>query len=231
MYFVISVFPISTTSGVFPPASVASSFCRCVPQVWYWTLTVVPGWSFWNWAFAAFTIGSQFAACASTCSQTVMLFAACADVPPDAVDAMIARAPPIRTTAPMMRALMGDSPKRIERRLGRFRSPVARGNASAPRLLVYTTWPQCGTLAQSPTLSRPIGEPCCQRAASSQERSIALSPARRGEGPQRRRGTDQRDRSSTDDASGATRRLAVPPSRAGELARFSSVTSLYRSPL
>jgi hypothetical protein len=39
MYFVISVLPISITSGVLPPASVASNFWRWLPQVWYWTLT------------------------------------------------------------------------------------------------------------------------------------------------------------------------------------------------
>ena len=39
MYFVISVFPISMTSGALPPASVASNFARWVPHVWYWTST------------------------------------------------------------------------------------------------------------------------------------------------------------------------------------------------
>ena len=43
MYFVISVLPISMTSGALPPASVASNFCRWVPQVWNWTLTVDAG--------------------------------------------------------------------------------------------------------------------------------------------------------------------------------------------
>ena len=32
MYFTISVLPISITSGVLPPASVASNFCRWSPQ-------------------------------------------------------------------------------------------------------------------------------------------------------------------------------------------------------
>jgi hypothetical protein len=62
MYFVISVFPISMTSGVFPPARVASNFWRCVGHVWYCTLTFTPGWSFWNCAVAPATIGAQFAA-------------------------------------------------------------------------------------------------------------------------------------------------------------------------
>jgi hypothetical protein len=58
MYFVISVFPISITSGVFPAASVASNFPRWSPQVWYWTSTVHPGWDAWNcWLAAATTSG------------------------------------------------------------------------------------------------------------------------------------------------------------------------------
>src|ERR671926_405527 len=43
MYFVISVFPISMTSGTLPPASVASNFWRCVFHCWYSTLTFTPG--------------------------------------------------------------------------------------------------------------------------------------------------------------------------------------------
>ena len=42
MYFVISVFPISMTSGGLLPASVASNFPRCVGQLWYWTSTSQP---------------------------------------------------------------------------------------------------------------------------------------------------------------------------------------------
>ena len=72
MYFVISVFPISMTSGVLPPASVASNLPRCVPQVWYCTFTVTPGCCFWNAAFAAATTAGH-PDCASTWSQTVML--------------------------------------------------------------------------------------------------------------------------------------------------------------
>jgi hypothetical protein len=43
MYFVISVLPISMTSGALPPASVASNFWRWSVQFWYWTSTVQPG--------------------------------------------------------------------------------------------------------------------------------------------------------------------------------------------
>src|SRR4026207_1915485 len=43
MDFVISVLPISITSGALPPASVASNFARWVPPVWYCTSTSQPG--------------------------------------------------------------------------------------------------------------------------------------------------------------------------------------------
>ncbi len=43
MYFVISVFPSSITSGALPPASDASNLVRWSFQVWYSTLTSVPG--------------------------------------------------------------------------------------------------------------------------------------------------------------------------------------------
>src|SRR3954469_10412666 len=74
MYLTISVLPISITSGVFPPASVASNFWRWSPQFWYWTSTVQPGWSFTNCALAAATTSGQ-PDCASTWSHTVNLFA------------------------------------------------------------------------------------------------------------------------------------------------------------
>ena len=134
MYFVISVLPISMTSGALPPASVASNFWRWFPHVWYCTLTATPGCSRWNAALAALTIGSQFAACASTWSQTVMLFVAAA--PPDAVAAITARAAPTRTAAPMMRALMSGSPKRIERRR---------------RIAWCARWPAGTTMPEPPT--------------------------------------------------------------------------------
>jgi hypothetical protein len=59
LYFVISVFPISITSGALPPASVASNFARWVPQVWYWTSTSQPGFCALNCAFAAATTSGQ----------------------------------------------------------------------------------------------------------------------------------------------------------------------------
>src|SRR5215475_9403525 len=74
MYFVIWVFPISMTSGAFPPARVASNFARFVVHCWYWTLTSTPGWSFLNCALVEATRSGQ-PFCASVCNQTVMLFA------------------------------------------------------------------------------------------------------------------------------------------------------------
>ena len=74
MYFVISVFPISMTSGTLPPASVASNLPRWSGHVWYCTSTVVPGCAFWNAAFVDATRSGQ-PVCASTWSQTVILLA------------------------------------------------------------------------------------------------------------------------------------------------------------
>jgi hypothetical protein len=42
MYFVISVLPISMTSGTLLAAIVASNFARCWFHVWYSTLTFTP---------------------------------------------------------------------------------------------------------------------------------------------------------------------------------------------
>src|SRR3954471_4726771 len=92
MYFVISVLPISMTSGVLPPASVASNLLRWSPQVWYCTSTFTPGCFDSNsWLAAATRFGQPD--CASTCSQTVILLAAALPdrfVRADAVDATTA---------------------------------------------------------------------------------------------------------------------------------------------
>src|SRR4029079_14374912 len=71
-----------------------------------------------------------------------MLLADRADVPPDADDAMTARATATRTTALMVRALMDVSPKRIESRS--CGSPTRRGPLGRERirLLAYTTLPR-----------------------------------------------------------------------------------------
>src|SRR5688572_8380013 len=148
MYFVISVLPISMTSGALPPASVASNWVRCVVQVLNWTSTPTPGCSRWKSAVAALMIAFQLSLSASVCSQTVMLFVAAA--PPDAVAAITARAAATRARPPMMRALMSESPKRIARRRGSFGVPGGRRERRRRRrLLVYTTWPRFGTLAQA----------------------------------------------------------------------------------
>src|SRR5438477_5714671 len=74
MYFVISVFPISMTSGTLPPASVASNLPRWSGHVWYCTSTLTPECAFWNAAFVDATSSGQ-PLCASTWSQTVILLA------------------------------------------------------------------------------------------------------------------------------------------------------------
>src|SRR5690349_10538527 len=74
MYFVISVLPISMTSGVSLPAMVASNFCRWSVHCWYWTFTDQPGFAASNLLFAAATRSGQ-PFCASTWSQTVGVWA------------------------------------------------------------------------------------------------------------------------------------------------------------
>src|SRR5437764_13314585 len=123
MYFVISVLPISITSGLLPPASVASNFCRCVPQVWYCTSTFTPGWACWNAAFAAATIGAQLSAFASTWSQTVIVavvFLVAPHVEPATTAARVATVAKSPTAASVRlfidkppNALAGPSPIRV----------------------------------------------------------------------------------------------------------------------
>src|SRR4029453_5328779 len=108
MYFVISVFPISTTSGALPPASVASNLARCVVQFWYCTFTLTPGCCFSSAAFAAAPTPGQ-PDCASTWSQTVML-AVDRLVAPVALVATATDRTAARTAAPMMRAFIEDLP-------------------------------------------------------------------------------------------------------------------------
>ena len=103
-YFVTSVFPISMTSGAFPPASVASNFCRWVVHVWYCTLTSTPGWSFPNCELTAATSSGQ-PFCASVCSQTVML--ACDRA---VLDEAVTPTAASTATARRMRAFMNEPP-------------------------------------------------------------------------------------------------------------------------
>jgi hypothetical protein len=65
MYFVVSELPSSITSGVSPPAIVASNFVRWSPHVWYWTLTSTSGCFALNARVALVTTFSQ-PLCAST---------------------------------------------------------------------------------------------------------------------------------------------------------------------
>src|ERR1043165_3963635 len=110
MYFVISVLPISITSGPPPPASVASNFCRWSPQLWYWMLTVVPAWSAWNFWFAAATRSGQ-PDCASACSHTVMLDAVARWVAPEVVAATAAATTAARQRATMLRLFIWKPPE------------------------------------------------------------------------------------------------------------------------
>src|SRR5437763_13698238 len=102
MYFVISVLPISITSGPPPPASVASNFCRWSPQFWYWAFTVVPGWSAWNFGLAAATTTGQ-PDCATTCTHIVIELAAPCFVAPDDTDVAAAATTATRPRTTMMR--------------------------------------------------------------------------------------------------------------------------------
>src|SRR3954467_723567 len=98
MYFVISVLPISMTSGVLPPASVASNLLRWSPHVWYWTSTFVPGCLASNCWLAEATSSGQ-PDCASTCSQTVILLAAAREWPFGSADAVEAASASVAASA------------------------------------------------------------------------------------------------------------------------------------
>src|SRR5207249_11941168 len=104
MYFVVSELPNSRTSGVSPPAIVASNFVRWSPQVWYCTLTSTPGCFALNAAFASATTFGQ-PLCASPISQTVMLSALAVPTDPLAVDAA-AESATASTAASMIRAFI-----------------------------------------------------------------------------------------------------------------------------
>ena len=80
MYFVISVLPNSMTSGVLPPAIVASKFWRWLPHVWYCTSTFQPGLAFSN--------------CLLRCRDDIRPAALCVDLEPhgECVRGLCARA-------------------------------------------------------------------------------------------------------------------------------------------
>src|SRR5581483_3152943 len=151
MYFVISVLPISMTSGVLPPASVASNFCRCVPHDWYCTFAVAPV-SFWNCAFAAATIGAQFAACASVWSQIVMLLALFAPETPPAAIAKTSAARATKPTATNFRLFI-DEPSIA---LAGLLLAALRARASARRIGMYHSPSRGGDWHILVRMSRPL---------------------------------------------------------------------------
>src|SRR3954447_2116148 len=71
-----------------------------------------------------------------------MLLADRADVPPDADDAIAARATPTRTTALMVRALMTFPPSASKGGRVAPASPRGLSGRERIRLLAYTTWPR-----------------------------------------------------------------------------------------
>ena len=142
MYFVISVLPISITSGTLPPASVASNFCRWVFHCWYWTLTVTPGCCASNALFAAATTVGQ-PDCASTCSQTVMLSAVVFFVAPN-VAAVTAAAATADETESDDDASLHLEASRV-RRPCRSLAPVTAARESSSAQLVNTTR-HCGEI-------------------------------------------------------------------------------------
>src|SRR3954451_17885105 len=111
MYFVISVLPISITSGPLPPASVASNFCRWVFHCWYSTLTVTPGCCASNALFAAATTVGQ-PDCASPCSHTVMLSAVVLFPAPSVAAVNAAAVTAARQHATMSRLVIWKPPKK-----------------------------------------------------------------------------------------------------------------------
>jgi hypothetical protein len=136
MYFVISVLPISMTSGTLLPAIVASNFVRCWFQVWYSTLTFTPGCDRSKAWVAALTTPGQLSR-ASSCSQTVRVVAVAElgfvlAVVPVAVAALSARQVQI-TTAAMKRTFIEASSQR-RRHAGRSFSTRA-----GPKLVNTTT--------------------------------------------------------------------------------------------
>src|SRR3954471_13321538 len=111
MYFDISLFPSSRTSGVLPPARVASNFWRCVFHVWYCTFTFVSGCFLANAALAALTAAGQ-PDCASTWSHTVMLLACALLLAPSVVPAVSEAATTARRdSATVMRLFIWNLPE------------------------------------------------------------------------------------------------------------------------
>ena len=169
MYLVISVFPISITSGALPPASVASNFCRWVGQLWYCTLTLTPGCALWNCEVADATT-SGHPDCASTCSQTVMLLALVAPETPPAAIANTSAARATKPTAMNFRLFIDEPSIALAglelfalqgRRLGAadWLVPFAIQSGRLAHLSVYvkTTFSRCVHELPSLGMNRPPG--------------------------------------------------------------------------
>src|SRR3954469_24063277 len=135
MYFVISVFPISMTSGSLFPAIVASNLLRWSGHPWYWTSTVTPGCAAWNCWFAAATRSGQ-PDCASIWSQTVILLAAAREVCADAVEAATASVAARAATA-KRRTFMDVPPSTRWTACGCCAPSVAGDAASGPTIGLY----------------------------------------------------------------------------------------------
>ena len=138
MYFGVCEFPSSRTSGVSPPAIVASNFWRTVPQLWYSILTSTPGCFALNAEVAeATTFGQPL--WASPISQTVMLVALDVRTEPLAVDAAAERMT-ATNAATMMRAFISP-PEGAGAPAGRERAPIGlvlrprRGDWHSPLFL------------------------------------------------------------------------------------------------
>ena len=174
MYFVISVFPISMTSGALPPASVASNFCRCVrPRLVLDVGRRRP-------MLASETAGSRrrrgsgHPFCASFCSHTVMLA-----VESLLFAAAIADVTKMPSTATSARAANGAyfhirSPRGIWAldSAVRMRRGSERGRSAAIGLV-----PLCHGREAShiePRLSRPRSHDACRRMPASRVRRREL---------------------------------------------------------
>src|SRR6476646_5592783 len=189
MYFVISVLPISMTSGVSLPAIVASNFCKWVVHCWYWTSTFQPGFAFSNLLFAAATISGQ-PFWASTWSHTVSVWPAALLL--GAVVATTAESAIAAATTARIRYLMLNLPRDVDARAGRPRC-LWPGSERCPavRRVVYTNRPR----AESPTPDHS----CQGSGVGAVTRASARRPSgsdRRGRSSGRTRVSDRSHRGS-----------------------------------
>src|SRR3954467_9302494 len=150
MYFVISVLPISITSGVLPPASAASHLLTWSLQDWYCPSTVVPGCLLSNSALSAFTTFGQ-PDCASVCSQTVILLAAAWSLTFVRADAVEAASASVATTAAAAkrRTFIDGLPLTRSRACGCCALLRVAGRAATGRPIGFDPWAPARTFAPS----------------------------------------------------------------------------------